>query len=241
MLLSEKAASAASSDLPFTQEDQARADLYALCASLLLRSPDAVLLSAIANADSLRTLQEGQPLDQAWEKLVLAAGLVDQGAVREEFDALFISVGTPLVNPYASHYLSGFMHEKPLAVLRDTLQALGLGRMRDVGEPEDHLGALCEVMRVLIAGVPGAPRRPLETQKNFFIHHIAPWQERCLNDIRNAACSNFYRHVAVFVATFLEVESQAFEMEDDERYEIGGIHERDTAGATIALQQRRSY
>lgn len=233
---SEKAATAASSHLLVTQEDQARADLYALCASLLLRSPDAGLLGALAGADSLRTQQEGQPLDHAWEKLVLAAGLVDAEAVREEFDALFISIGTPLVNPYASHYLSGFMHEKPLAALRDELRMLGLGRVRGVGEPEDHLGALCEVMRILIAGTPGAPRRPLETQKNFFIRHIAPWQERCLDDIRNAACSNFYRHVALFAATFFEVEAQAFEMEDDQGYEMGGVHAGNAADAPIELQ-----
>jgi len=219
MPLSETATGAASIVLPLTQEDQARADLYALCASLLLKAPDAGLLAALAGADSLRAQQEGLPLDQAWEQLVLAAGLIDAGAVREEFDGLFISVGTPLVNPYASHYLAGFMHEKPLAALRDELRALGLARVRGVGESEDHLGALCEVMRVLIAGtpgMPGLPRRPLQTQKAFFIRHIAPWQARCLNDIAKAECANFYRHVAAFASAFFEVEFQAFEMEDDE-------------------------
>lgn len=222
--------------LPLTQEDQARSDLYALCASLLLRSPDSALLSAVANADSLRTQQDGQPLDQAWEKLVLAAGLIDVDAVKEEFDALFISIGTPLVNPYASHYLSGFMHEKPLAALRDDLRVLGLERVRGIAESEDHLGALCEVMRILIAGTSGASRRPLETQKNFFIRHIAPWQERCLDDIRDAACANFYRHVATFAAAFFEVESQAFEMEDSEVYEMGDAHADDTADTPIDLE-----
>lgn len=238
MPFSETAASAASISLPLTQEDQARADLYALCASLLLKAPDAALLGALAAADSLRTQQEGQPLDQAWEQLVLAAGLVDAGAVKEEFDALFVSVGTPLVNPYASHYLAGFMHEKPLAALRDELRALGLARVRGVGEPEDHLGALCEVMRILIAGGPSAaslaPRRPLDTQKSFFIRHIAPWQERCLDDIRRAACANFYRHVAAFAAAFFELEFQAFDMEDDEACKGGECGER--ADAPIELQ-----
>lgn len=230
------ASGAASIFLPLTQEDQARADLYALCASLLLKAPDTELLAALAAADSLRTQQQEQqehqeqgeqPLDRAWEKLVLAAGLVDADAVKEEFDALFISIGTPLVNPYGSHYLAGFMHEKPLAALRDELRALGLARVRGVGEPEDHLGALCEVMRILIAGAPGAPRRPLETQKTFFIRHIAPWQERCLGDIRNTGCANFYRHVADFASAFFEVEFEAFEMEDDAELPI----------APIALQQ----
>lgn len=223
------ASGAASIPLPLTQEDQARADLYALCASLLLKAPDMSLLAALAAADSLRAQQPGQqeqgeqPLDRAWERLVLAAGLVDADAVKEEFDALFISIGTPLVNPYGSHYLSGFMHEKPLAALRGELRALGLARVRGVGEPEDHLGALCEVMRILIAGAPGAPRRSIDTQRSFFIRHIAPWQERCLGDIQNAGCASFYLHVADFAAAFFEVEFQAFEMEDDAELAIAPI------------------
>lgn len=238
----ETATGAASMSLPLTQEDQARADLYALCASLLLKAPDASLLSALGSADSLRSQQEDQPLDHAWEKLVLAAGLVNADAVREEFDALFISVGAPPVNPYASHYLSGFMHEKPLAALRDELRALGLARVRGVGESEDHLGALCEVMRILIAGTPGAPspsrtlQRPLETQKSFFIRHVSPWQERCLDDIRQAGCASFYRHVADFASAFFEVEFQAFEMEDDEGYGADAADHGEAAGAPIELQ-----
>lgn len=226
MAFMETAAVAASISLPLTQEDQARADLYALCANLLLKAPDAALLDALGAADSLRAQQEDQPLDHAWEQLVLAAGVVDAAAVREEFDALFISIGTPPVNPYASHYLAGFMHEKPLAALRDELRALGLARVRGVGEPEDHLGALCEVMRILIAGAPGAPgapRRTIDTQRNFFIRHIAPWQERCLGDIRKTECANFYRHVSDFAAAFFEVECQAFEMEDEAELPIAPI------------------
>lgn len=212
----DSASAAASAPLPLPQEDQARADLYALLASLLLRPPDAAFLAALSKADSLQSQQADNPLDQAWEQLILAAALIDAEAVKDEFDALFISVGTPQINPYGSFYLSGFMMEKPLAALRDTLAALGLSRITGVGETEDHLGALCEVMRILIAGIRGARRHAVHEQKTFFMAQIAPWYRRCLDDIRNAAGANFYLRVADFAQAFLELEQQAFEIEDSE-------------------------
>lgn len=194
-------------------EEQARADFYALGARLLLAAPDAGLLAALANADPLASHGDN-PLDQAWENLTLAAAVTDIDAVQEEYDALFISTGTPAVNPYASLYLAGFMMEKPLATLRADLASLGLTRMRGSGEPEDHLGALCETMRILIGGAAGISPQPLSVQKGFFEKHIAPWQAACLADIRNAQGANFYCRMADFIQAFFEIEAQAFDIED---------------------------
>lgn len=195
-------------------EDQARADFYALIARLLWGAPDAALLRDLACADSLDSSMSDNPLDLAWEKLVLAAGVMDPDAVREEYDSLFVSIGTPPINPYASRYLTGFVNEKPLAELREELARLGLARAPGVGEFEDHLAALCETMRLLIAGAPGAARQPVARQRLFFDTHIAPWYERCLDDIRAAGGVNFYRRVADFTQAFLATEAQAFEMDE---------------------------
>lgn len=199
--------------LPLPQEDQGRADLYALLAGLLLAPPDEALLAALASADSLDSQQMDNPLEQAWENMILAAGVMDAYAVQEEFDTLFVSIGTPQLNPYSSLYLAGFMMEKPLAALRAELASLGLGRAHGSNELEDHIGALCETMRVMITGGPGIARQPLWRQKAFFDKHIASWHERCFNDMRAASGANFYRHVADFAQAFLSVEAQAFEME----------------------------
>lgn len=199
---------------PVTDVDQARADMYALLAALLLRLPSAGLLHALSAADSLPAAP-GHALDAAWENLVAAAGVIDQQAVRDEFDALFISVGTPLLNPYGSRYLTGFMMERPLARLRDDLHALGLARASSVAESEDHLGALCEVMRVLIGGTHGAYPKPVATQKTFFFTHVAPWYGRCLDDIAAAPPARFYQCVARFAQAFLDLEREAFLIDDD--------------------------
>jgi TorA maturation chaperone TorD len=193
-------------------EDQARADLYALIAHLLLAPPDAALLAGLAAADPILGTQEERPLEDAWEKLVLASGVIDAQAVSDEFAELFISTGTPPVNPYGSLYISGYMNDKPLADLRADLARLRLARVHGVGEFEDHLGALCETMRVLVAGTPRIARQPLAVQRQFFETHIKPWYGACLADIAGATGANFYRLVAGFAGAFLAIEAQAFEV-----------------------------
>jgi TorA maturation chaperone TorD len=200
--------------LPLSPEDQARSDLYALSARLLLAAPDAALLASLAAADPILAEGGDHALADAWEKLVLASSVMDAAALAEEFDALFVSSGTPKLNPYGSLYLSGYMNDTPLAELRADLARFGIGRVRGVGESEDHLGALCETMRVLIAGGPGIRRQPLAQQKAFFEARIAPWYARCLDDVRNAEGANFYRLIAAFVAALLAIEAEAFAVED---------------------------
>jgi TorA maturation chaperone TorD len=196
--------------LPLAAEDQARADLYALAARLLLAPPDAALLASLAAADPILGTSGERPLEDAWEKLVLACGVVDADAVSDEFAELFISTGTPRLNPYGSLYLAGYMNDKPLADLRADLARCGLARVQGVGEFEDHLGALCETMRVLVAGTRGVARQPLSCQRQFFATHIQPWYSACLADIASSEGANFYRLVAAFAAAFLAIEAEAF-------------------------------
>lgn len=201
--------------LPLSDEDQARADFYALIARLLLAPPNAGLLQALAAAEPIRAsglAEAGRALEDAWLKLGQAASVIDADAVAEEFAALFISTGNPLLNPNASFYLVGHLNDVPLAALRQDLSRLGIARARGVGEFEDHLGALCETMRVLIAGAPGIRRQPLEEQQHLFGAHIQPWYAACLADIAAAAPANFYRVVAAFAGAFLAVEALAFAM-----------------------------
>jgi TorA maturation chaperone TorD len=198
---------------PLSDEDQARADFYALTASLMLAPPDAGLLAALGAAAPIAADgfdEAGRALEDAWLKLTQAASVMDAVAVGDEFTALFISTGNPLLNPYASFYVTGHLNDVPLAELRQDLARMRLTRVRGVGEFEDHLGVLCETMRVLVAGAPGSARRSLAEQKHFFGAHLQPWYAACLRDIAGAEPANFYRVVATFAGAFLAVESHAF-------------------------------
>jgi TorA maturation chaperone TorD len=198
---------------PLAGEDQARADFYALLARLLLAPPDDALLAALAQAEPVSANGEFA-LEDAWLKLTQAASVVDTAAVADEFSLLFISTGDPLLNPFGSFYGTGHLNDVPLVQLRHDLARLRLARATGAGESEDHLGALCETMRVLVQGLPGMPRQPLLVQKQFFEAHIRPWYAACLADVAVAAPANFYRVVAAVADAFLSIEAQAFAVLD---------------------------
>jgi len=199
---------------PLSGEDQARADLYALLARLFLAPPDAALLDALSTSEPILAQGGELALEQAWERLTMASSVMDPQSVQDEFDALFIGIGTPLLNPYGSRYIAGFINDTPLAELRADLARLGLARVQGTGEFEDHIGALCETMRVLVGGAPGVKPQPVEQQRYFFEVHIAPWYERAMNDIAGADGANYYRLVARLGAAFLDIEADAFAVEE---------------------------
>ena len=196
--------------LLLSPEEQARADVYGLLARLLLSPPDDALLKSLASADALMG-DTDQALDCAWEQLSLSARLLPFDAVRDEFNALFISTSIPRINPYGSLYIAGFLHEKPLAALRTDLAHLGLKRRPGAAETEDHLGALCETMRHLIVG-----GHSLAHQHEFFAMHIAPWSGTCVEHMRDAVGARFYARVADLVSAFFAIEHEAFDVAEDD-------------------------
>lgn len=195
-------------------EDEARVRFYSLIAHLFIKAPPAALVAALSEADPLPTLQLGNQLEQAWENLTAAAGLIPAEVIQEEFDMLFVGVGNPRINPHASLYLSGFLMEKPLAALRHDMTQLGLERQSGRLETEDHLSGLCEAMRLLISGEQGVVRQPEARQRVFFEKHLASWCKRCMEDIRQVEAANFYRCVADFTQAFIEMEQAAFSMSE---------------------------
>lgn len=98
--------------------------------------------------------------------------------------------------------------ERPLGELRDDLARLGFARDAANREPEDHVGALCEVMSLLI-GEPDSRAR----QREFFSRHMAPWLGRFFSDLGAAKSASFYRAVARFGAAFAAFENDYLEME----------------------------
>jgi TorA maturation chaperone TorD len=186
------------SQVLLTPEEQDRADVYGLLAALLLE-PGPPLLAALATLP--RPAQRDDELTHAWHDLLGAAARRGPAVLAEHAD-LFIAAGTPRLNPHECFYLDGWLMDKPLARLREDLRQLGLARADGVTELEDHLGALCETMRVLIES-----GRPRQTQQAFFDGHLAGWSARCLQDIAAAPGADFYRALAVFAQAFFELES----------------------------------
>lgn len=195
-------------------EDQVRADFYAFLANVFFRSPDERLLHAIMIAPEPTSASElGAAMAKAWSALAAASAVVTADAVHEEFDKLFGGVGRAQLMPYGSFYLAGFLNEKPLAELRSDLARMGFSRDDATSETEDHLAALCDVMRAIILGDVASAPATLEVQQQFFKKHLQPWILQCCDATIINENSNYYKRVAAFARSFFEIEIQAFDMQ----------------------------
>ncbi|MGH8727736.1 MAG: TorD/DmsD family molecular chaperone [Burkholderiales bacterium] len=199
------------SQVVVSPEDQARAGLYGLIANIFHAPPSGDILKAIAEASLIDGHAES-PLAAAWRQLQETSAIASEGRLRQEYDELFIGVGKPEIMLYGSYYLSGFLMEKPLAKLREHLSHLGFKRRLSVGEPEDHLSALCEVMRGLIVGSGELPAAPVETQKEFFHRHLSPWAPKLADALIQNTRSEFYARAGKFAQVFFQIEKESFEI-----------------------------
>lgn len=189
-----------------TDEDVLRARFWGLLAALLKSAPSQDLLDRLAGISADPT-----PIGTALGALAEAARNASPAAIAEEYGELFIGLGRGELLPYGSYYLTGFLHEKPLAALRADMAELGIAVAEGITEPEDHVAILADMMQGLIAGSFAAP---LGVQKRFFAAHLGQWVARFLTDLEKADCARFYRPVAALGRAFLAVEAEAFAMID---------------------------
>jgi len=179
--------------------DRARAQEYALLATLLSRSPDSVLLSRLAD---LR--DDASPIGVAHGAVRDAALRVNKATAEREYFALFAGLREGSLLPYSSHYLAETLYGRPLARLREAFQGFGIEIAPQRSEPEDHAGILCEV----IAG--GSIPAPADAEREFFQEHLSPWIGRFFFDLEHAEVADFYSAVGLLGRTFVALETEAF-------------------------------
>jgi TorA maturation chaperone TorD len=184
------------------ETDAARAQEYALLATLLARAPEQKLLDRLADLKG-----DASPLGVAHAALADAASRTNAELVEREYFNLFIGLGRGELLPYGSYYLTGFLHERPLARLRESLARLEIERAAGQSEPEDHAAILCEVMAGLVSRRFPAPP---EADRELFAKHLSPWIGRFFADLEQATAADFYRRIGTLGRVFLEIETQAF-------------------------------
>lgn len=193
-------------------EETARAELYGLLALLYYAPPTPELIAQLRVAVT-EAPAAGGFLEEPWRALVGLARTLAPQALQDEYNALFGGVGKPEIYLYGSHFLSGFLNEKPLARLRASLAELGLARDDAMPETEDHIACLCEVMRYLIAGDDVAVAN-LTRQRAFFAEHLQPWVMQLCDALQAHPQARFYAALAGLTRAFMEVEAQGFDMLD---------------------------
>jgi len=186
--------------------DQLRAAEYGLLSLLLGKAPDADTLSRVAGLKG-----DASDLGMAHVELAAAAAAADDRSVSKEFFDLFIGLGRGDLLPYASYYMTGFLHERPLARVREDLDVLGIERAGSSREPEDHIAILMEVMAGLARGEFEAD---FAEQARFFERHLKPWASRMFVDLEMSASAKFYRAVGRVGRVFMELEAEAFTLSE---------------------------
>ena len=190
---------------PVDEVDAARAQEYALLATLLARAPDCRALGRLA-----RLRGDPSPLGHGARRARRGRGATRRGARgarvlrpvrrRGARRAAALCVLLP-------HRLS--LRAPAGAAARATSSAFGIERAEGQSEPEDSAAILCEIMAGLAGGTlrapPGAEREIFET-------HIAPWMGRFFADLAISQAADFYARVGALGQTFLEIEAEAFKL-----------------------------
>ncbi|MBL8831889.1 MAG: molecular chaperone TorD family protein [Rhodospirillales bacterium] len=185
-------------------DEALRASWYALLGELLAEAPSQEMLARLGAMGG-----DAGELGGHIGALSAVARKTTAREASDEFHDLFIGLSRGELQPYASFYLTGFLHEKPLANLRGAMAELGIARAGDRPEPEDHIASLCEMMAGMIVGAFGAPA-PLDAQKRFFDAHIAPWAEKFFADLASAKAARLYMPIGQIGRIFIEIERAAF-------------------------------
>jgi TorA maturation chaperone TorD len=184
--------------------DLARSQEYSLLSTLLARSPDAPLLRRLADLRG-----DSSPLGLAHTALAKASARTDAEITAREHFTLFVGLGRGELLPYASYYLTGFLHGRPLASLRQVLQRIGIERVDGQTEPEDHAAILLEIMAGLAGGKIAAPTG---SDREIFDHHLSPWIARFFSDLEKSTSADFYAVVGTLGRTFMEIETKGFQL-----------------------------
>ena len=192
---------------PLAPEDQARADFYALLARLFYGPPDRALLDRLAAAPDIDAAAPDSSLAHDWQALKRAAADADEEAVREEYESVFVGTGKAEVTLYAGAYLATRAGDNPLVGIRDFMMQHGFVRRNSVAEPEDHVAALCEILRQLIL-----QQRGIEAEHSLFTTYVWPAVRPLCDAIEASGRTRFYKVVAAVARAFFAIEHSAFDM-----------------------------
>ena len=189
-------------------EDADRAVLYGFLGKMMQSAPSEADLQTVRGLAGDQSLL-GRALDR------LSETAVDETvqSLDEAYQELFIGIGRGEFMPFGSYYLTGFLHERPLAELRASMAELGIERADGVSEPEDHIAALMQMMEGLILGHFGEPAA-IGEQRAFFSKHIGSWAGHFFKDLSSTRTNAFYAALGVLGDQFLSIEAEAFDMSE---------------------------
>jgi len=188
-------------------EDESRAAIYAMLAQILSAPPTAEQLTELGKLQGSDT-----EFGQAIARLSEAARGTTAEQADDAYHDLFIGLTRGKLLPYGSYYLTGFLHEKPLARLRNSMAQLGIAANPEEKDPEDHIASVLDMMGGLIRGDFGQPV-PVAQQRIFFQEHVQSWAPYFFRDLEKVEETELYAAIGTVGRIFLELEEAAFSMD----------------------------
>lgn len=180
-----------------------RTDAYVLLAALLNDTPSEKLIAIVRDLHWDENLPER--MREALSAVNQACCTCPADRIAEEFQRLFVGLGSGEMIPYGSWYQEKMIQSAPLAAIRSDLGRLGIIRRPDTFESEDHAGALCEIM-ALLSNPDNAI--PVNEQAAFFEHHIVSWMPKFFKDMQMVKNTEFYHTVGELGHCFLTGEHE---------------------------------
>jgi TorA maturation chaperone TorD len=211
------------SETAVADEDLARAHCYALISRLFYAPADEGLLRQLADpgASVVQPEELQAQINQvapapnaymsAFASLQNACRRSEAQSVRQEYDDLFAGAGRALISPYTSGYAVPHAPDRHLLALRERLINFGLARRDSVFELEDHVSAVCDVMRWLIER-----GRSIDEQRAFFDEFVHAGVSAFCAAIETRAPASFHQAVAALALAFIAIEQHAFELHTGE-------------------------
>ncbi len=188
------------------EEDALRADMYSFLANLIRTEPSEELV------DTLKNLSGDQSnIGKSIKLISKLSSTLHISEISDEYVNLFVGVGRGELLPFASYYLTGFLNDKPLSKLRDDMNKIGVERLKEVKEPEDHVSSLFDIMSGLITGKFGR-LYSINEQSVFFEKHLNSWVDLLMTDIESSKSAVFYAPVGSLGKEFIKIEREAFRM-----------------------------
>ena len=198
--------SAAQTVTEIKEEDQLRSDMYSFLANMIRTEPSQELL------DSVKKLTgDDSSIGKSIKLISKLASAMHVSEIQDEYVNLFVGVGRGELLPFASYYLTGFLNDKPLSKLRNDMNELGVVRIKEVKEPEDHVSSLFDIMSGMITGQFGK-QYSITEQSNFFEKHLNSWIHLLMSDIESAKTAVFYAPIGSLGKEFINIEREAFRM-----------------------------
>ena len=198
---------------PIAPEDQARAEFYALLARLFAGAPGRAAARGARRVGAVARRRRQSARRRRGTASSSRAGPWTPRRRSRSTPTSSSASGAARCDLHASHWIAEATAERPLVGRARRPGAAGARAPRGGSTLyEDHLAALCETMRILIAG-DRRPRAGVDCRRSarFSTRRIAPWVYRLLQ-CNIAKCTLLITtvRVAQFTSLFMAVERDSF-------------------------------